>query len=142
MHALLSKAKALFATWREEGSSRRHMPYKLQQLAVSLLAHYSAQEVSNALNIGANRLRYWQDAPAKQTKKATTRFIPLSLSSTTVPNDREEISPAQQAPLSPPCVQLNLPQGLQLVLSDQPVQQSCEFICALIKELNHASLNR
>ena len=143
----LLQAKSAFIQWHKQGTSRRHAPMRLKKLAVSLLDHYSLQEVSRSLNISTSRLRYWSDSQpklvqgAEPSNKTTAHFIPISLSNTPVFNQQEKrISNKTTVPL-PPRVLIRLPQGIQLELVNQSTQQSVQIISALMKELHHASLN-
>jgi hypothetical protein len=81
----LETVKAEFDHWRQHKKcSQSRIPKTLKQKALTLLAHYSRDEVVKTLKVPEHRLLSWEapDSTAgkeEPTLASTTDFVPLSL---------------------------------------------------------------
>lgn len=128
---LFESTKKRFAALQADGRCYSY-PVKLRNDALKLLEHYSAQTLSSAFGISSKSLRNWQEAKQKdrqqKTTPATVDFATLALPSDCNNNEPE------------PALRLVLPKGLSLVLPKQPVKQTAQLICSLIKEFDQCCI--
>ena len=148
MEPSLLEAKAAFSQWHSQGSSRRHVPMRLKKIAVALQDNYSPQVICRSLGITPERLRYWSGSigdpggHADNRRQESTKFIPLRLVNTPDIDKKDTDRGKQSCPSAPSQIIIHLPKELRVELVNQSARQSCKFICELIKEINHDSLNR
>jgi len=59
MERLLEEVKSGFLAWRSEGNSRRHISAELKEQALSLLGHYTREQICVHLEISKETLKNW-----------------------------------------------------------------------------------
>ena len=131
---LYDETKAAFAACQKSGR-RQYYPKTLKDNAVKLLDFYSMPVLTSTLGVTGETLRDWQNK-LKATSKAETEFVEVS-----VTGGDPKLSGVKPVILGR-CVSLKiqLPNKLELVLSEQSILSACEFVSTLVKEFDACSI--
>ena len=141
MSSQLLDVQKAFADWRGQGHRNRYKNPVLRAKAVKLLETHSPCVVSKALGITVQTLKAWQksdqtDCSSSSVNQAFMSMpmpMPMSMPMP-MPEACHQID-ANSEPTSPR-LQLSLPNGIAVTLSEQPLSATVEFICALSKEFS------
>ena len=128
MSIRLRQAQEHFLSWHRLGRRKGRASRQLIQEAVSLLADYPMNQLSEALQIPISSLKRWKSAA--ENKKESVNFVPLP-----VLTGKTQLSQDDGNDFH-----LILPQGMRLSLKGQSVENAVQLIRALIEELKPCSI--
>ena len=126
---LYDETKSAFAACQKSGR-RQYYPKTLKDNAVKLLDYYPIQVLSNALGVTSETLRDWLNK-VKSTSEIEPQFVEVTMADEPV----KQAASCQRVSLK-----IQLPNKLELTLSEQTLSSACEFISTLVKEFDTCSI--
>lgn len=126
MTSSLTEVKEAFSDWHRLGEQRGRPNRALKKMAVGLLSQLKVSRVAEELGIFPATLRSWKKA-YEESENQTPTFVCLP------PTKVENSGPAVN-------FTLNLPSGLELIVSEQPLEQVTQLLAALVKEFSPCSI--
>ena len=126
---LYDETKAAFAACRKSGR-RPYYPKALKENAVKLLDYYPLQVLTGVLSVTENTLRDWQNQ-FKSPSITENHFVEVK-----VTDDALEQTLLDRRV----SFKIQLPNKLELLLSDQAMPSACEFVSRLVKEFDACSI--
>ena len=116
----LQELKSEFQLYRNGSTVNRHIPYRLKQMVIESLLHYSKSDVLAATGLGRTSLYNWvkkknhspNNSPQDLKLNIDSEFISLDMLAT---NDLQENINTKRSSLN---ITITLPNKIKIVISD------------------------